>query len=153
MHNITNPAEEAQVDFGYAGLVADIDSKIKNSWVFCMELTYSNKSYYETVFRQDVRTFLSCHINAFRYFGGVPKTVKIDNIKSAILKASFYEPEYQKEYLRFANYYGFAPIPCRIYTPTDKASVETQVGYVKNNFFKGRKFVNISDCNLQLPGG
>lgn len=151
MHNPTIPAEEAQVDFGYAGLLRDIiDEKLHKSWIFCMELVHSNKSYYEIVFNQDVKTFLKCHINAFRYFCGVPKTVKIDNLKSAILKASFYETEYQKEYINFANYYGFKPIPCRIATPTDKASVECGIKYVKNNFLKAREFENIVDANKQL---
>ena len=57
---------------------------------------------------------------------------------------------YQKEYLNFANYYGFKPIPCRIYTPTDKAMIESSVKYVKNGFLKGRTFKEIFDANTQL---
>jgi len=91
-----------------------------------------------------------CHIKAFHFFGGVPKTIKIDNLKSAILKANFYEPVYQKEYLNFANYYGFKPIPCRVATPTDKAMIESSVKYVKNGFLKGRTFKEIFDANTQL---
>lgn len=150
MYNVTVAGEESQVDFGYAGLIADTDGKFRKAWVFCFGLTHSKKYYYEIIFSQKVEDFLRCHINAFHFFGGVPKTIKIDNLKSAILKASFYEPVYQKEYLNFANYYGFNPLPCRIYTPTDKAMIESSVKYVKNGFLKGRIFKDISEANSQL---
>jgi transposase len=67
-----------------------------------MRLSYSRLDYYEKVYDQRVETFVRCHINAFRYFGGVPEYVKIDNLKAAILKAHFYEPIYQRLYKDFA---------------------------------------------------
>lgn len=45
--------------------------------------------YCKIVFDQEVKNFIRCHEDAFRYFGGVPKTVKIDNLKAAILEATF----------------------------------------------------------------
>jgi transposase len=146
----TVPGQEAQVDFGYIGKIPDENKKLRKAWVFCFTLSHSRKSYFEVVFSQKVKTFLQCHINAFHYFGGVPKTIKIDNLKSAILNANFYEPEYQKEYINLANWYNFSPIPCRIKTPTDKGKVESMVKYVKNNFFKGREFKDIDECNRKL---
>jgi transposase len=44
------------------------------------------------VYDQRVETFISCHINAFEYFRGIPEVVKIDNLKAAVLEANFYEP-------------------------------------------------------------
>src|SRR3989338_2625306 len=146
------PGEEGQVDFGYVGRVVKEDGKLKKAWVFSMGLSYSRHRYYETVFSQSVKIFLKCHINALKFFGGVPKTIKIDNLKSAILSASFYEPDYQQEYLRFAKHYGFAPIPCRIATPTDKGKAESNIKYVKGNFFKGRIFESLEICNEKLIG-
>ena len=61
-----------------------------------MVLSYSRFMYAEIVFDQSVKTFILCHLNAFRYFGGVPYNVKIDNLKAAILKADFYEPLYKE---------------------------------------------------------
>nr|WP_207751262.1 IS21 family transposase [Anaeromonas frigoriresistens] len=140
MVNTTLPGEEAQVDFGYVGKIPNPSGDIKKAWVFCMILSYSRLMYCEIVFNQEVRTFIKCHENAFRYFGGVTETVKIDNLKAAILEANFYEPIYQREYEAFNKYYGFLSIPCRVRTPTDKAKIESGVKYVKNNFFKGRSF-------------
>ncbi len=71
---------------------------------------------------------------------GVPETVKIDNLKAAIVEADFYEPTVQRTYAAFAEHYGFLQNPCRVYTPTDKGKVESNVKYVKNNCFKGREF-------------
>lgn len=85
-----------------------------------------------------------------KFFGGVPKDVRIDNLKSAILKASFYEPIYQINYKQFADYYKFSPIPCRIYRPNDKGKVESGIKFVKGNFFKGRTFVSGADLERKL---
>ena len=115
-----------------------------------MRLSYSRLDYYEKVYDQKVETFINCHINAFHYFKGVPETVKIDNLKAAILEANFYEPIFQSQYKNFSNHYGFKPLPCRVYTPNDKGKVESGIKYIKNNFFIGRKFKNENDLNYQL---
>ena len=99
---------------------------------------------------QSVRTFIRCHAEAFRYFGGVPQTVKIDCLKAAIMEADFYEPTVQRTYAAFADYYGFLPNPCRVYTPTDKGKVESNVKYVKENCFKGRDFKDLEDAKKFL---
>ena len=89
---ISNPGEEAQVDFGYVGRFL-INNSIKSCYVFCMTLSHSRYAYYEMVTDQTTTTFIKCHINAFEFFGGTTATVKIDNLKAAVLKASFYEPK------------------------------------------------------------
>lgn len=146
----TMPGEEAQVDFGYVGLTSYDGSKKRRTWVFNMRLSYSRLDYYEKVYDQRVETFINCHINAFRYFGGVPQYVKIDNLKAAILEANFYAPIYQQLYKRFAFHYGFRPIPCRVRKPNDKGKVESGIKYVKRNFFSGRNFKDEDDLNTQL---
>ena len=146
----TKPAEEAQVDFGYVGYTLDNSGKRRKTWVFNMRLSYSRLDYFEKVYDQKVETFINCHINAFNYFKGVPETIKIDNLKAAILEANFYEPIFQEQYKNFANHYGFKPLPCRVYTPNDKGKVESGIKYIKTNFFLGRKFTNEDDLNRQL---
>lgn len=146
----TEPGQEAQVDFGYAGRLPDNNGKLRKTWIFNMRLSYSRYDYYEKVYDQKVETFIQCHINAFEFFGGVPDSVRIDNLKAAILEANFYEPIYQKVYQDFANYYGFKSIPCKINSPNHKGKVESGVKYVKGNFFKGRSFTSGRDCDNQL---
>ncbi len=146
----TEPGEEAQVDFGYVGFTLDSAGKKRKTWIFNMRLSYSRKDYYQKVYDQRVETFIECHIKAFKYFGGMPKNVKIDNLKAAILEANFYEPVYQRLYKSFAEYYGFNPMPCRIYSPNDKGKVESGVKYVKMNFFSGRTFKDSDDLDRRL---
>lgn len=137
---ISPPGEEAQVDFGYAGYFYDSKKK-KNvkCWIFCMVLSYSRYGYYELVQSQDVKTFLKCHINAFNFFKGVPKVVKIDNLKSGVLRSNFYEPEIQREYAEMLRYYGSSPIACKVRYPQEKGKVESGVKYAKGNFLKSLK--------------
>lgn len=138
----TKAGEEAQIDFGYVGLQLDSQGKRRKAWVFNMRLCYSRLDYYEIVFDQRVETFIKAHIHAFRYFGGVPQVVKIDNLKAAILEANFYEETYQKFYKAFADYYGCAVLPCRVASPQEKGKVEAGIKFVKRNFFAGRTFIN-----------
>lgn len=146
----TKPGEEAQVDFGYVGLTPDNFGKKRKTWVFNMRLSYSRYDYYEKVYDQKVETFIQCHINAFRFYNGCPEYIKIDNLKAAILEANFYEPTYQRLYKQFAGYHGVKIIPCRVREPQEKGKTESGIKYVKNNFFKGRKFVNGDDVDRQL---
>lgn len=146
----TRAGEEAQVDFGYIGILPDSQGKKRKAWIFNMRLSYSRLDHYEVVFDQKVETFIECHINAFRYFGGVPEVVKVDNLKAAILEANFYEPVHQEVYKKFSDYYGFGAIPCRIRSPQEKGKVESGIKYVKNNFFAGRKFGSNQEVRSKL---
>lgn len=139
------PGEEAQVDYGYVGTIK-VDGKPRKAWVFIMSLSYSRYMYVSIVFDQSVKSFIQSHIDAFHFFGGVPETIKIDNLKAGVVEADFYEPVLQRTYASFAAHYGFYAQPCRIYTPTDKGKVESNVKYVKDNCFKGRDFQDIKDA-------
>lgn len=132
----SDPGEEAQVDFGYLGYFRQGDQSFK-VWVFCMVLSHSRYAYYEVVRDQRVPTFIQAHLHAFEYFGGVPRTVKIDNLKAGVLEASFYEPVIQKQYAEFLNHYQSQALTARIGRGQDKGKVESGVKYVKNNFVKG----------------
>jgi transposase len=148
---LSPPGEEAQVDFGYAGYFYDDDLKRRiKIWVFCMVLSNSRKSYYEFVTRQDIPTFLRCHINAFEYFGGATRVVKLDNLKSGVLQPNFYEPLAQEEYAGMLRYYGSSPFICRVKTPEEKGKIESGVKYVKRNFLKGLKTNNLREAKEQL---
>jgi transposase len=146
----TEAGEEAQVDFGDIGKKLDANGKLRKVYVFNMRLSYSRFDYYEVVFDQTVETWIQCHINAFRYFGGVPKIIKLDNLKSGIVNANFYEPIYQKEYKRMADHYNCLLSPCRPYQPQEKGKVESGIKYVKNNFFAGREFHSFQEMSRHL---
>lgn len=146
------PAEEAQVDFGYAGEMRDLKSgKWRKSWAFVMTLSWSRHQYVEFVFDQQVATWLQCHRHAFDYFGGVPQRVVIDNLKSAILRATQDDPLVQHAYRECAMHYGFLIAPCRVRTPQHKGKVEQGgVHYMARNFLGGREATDIAQANRDV---
>lgn len=146
---ITPPGFEGQVDFGYAGYFIKDGKKIK-CWIFNMRLSYSRYDYYEIVEKEDVNTFINCHIHAFEFFGGTPETVKIDNLKSGVLSANFYEPSIQIYYANMLKHYGSNPITCKINNPREKGKVESGIKYVKNNFLKGLKSKDYYEAKSSL---
>ena len=132
----TRPGEEAQVDFGYAGKMIDPEtSELRRTWAFVMTFSWSRHQYVEFVFDQKVETWLRLHRNALSFFGGTPERVVIDNLKAAIVRACWDDPQVQQSYRECAEHYGFLIAPCRPATPRHKGKVEKGgVHYVKRNF-------------------
>ncbi len=146
------PGEEAQVDFGYAGHMIDpLTVHPRRTWAFVMTLAWSRHQYVEFVFDQKVETWLRLHRNAFQWFGGVSRRVVIDNLKAAIVKALWDEPQVQQSYRDCAEHYGFLIAPCRPYTPQHKGKVEQGgVHYVKRNFLGGRTPTPLAQANQEV---
>jgi len=148
----TKPGEEAQVDFGYAGLMIDPSTgKLRKTWAFVMTLAWSRHQYVEFVWDQKIATFLHCFRNAWEFFGGVTGRVRIDNLKTAILKAVFDDPQVQQSFRECAEHYGFLIAPCRVATPEHKGKVEQGgVHYVCRNFLGGREPTPITQANRDV---
>jgi hypothetical protein len=107
----------------------------------------------EFVFDQKVGTWLECHRHAFEFFGGVPQRVVIDNLKAAILRACWDDPQVQQSYRECAEHYGFLIAPNRPRTPEHKGKVEQGgVHYVKRNFLGGREPTRITQANQDVRG-
>ena len=132
-----DPGECGQVDWGSAGLVQVGNTQRRLSF-FVMVLAYSRMMYVEFVLSEAQDQFLRCHERAFEYFGGVPKSVMIDNLKAGVLSHPLGEkPNFHPKYIDFANHYGFEISACNVRAPNEKGRVENGVGYVKKNFLNG----------------
>lgn len=146
-----DPGSEAQVDFGSVGKRLDpTTGRMRPAWTFVMTLSFSRHQYSETVFDQKVDTWLALHVRAFEWFGGVPRRIVPDNLKAAIVRASFDDPEVQRSYRELAEHYGFLIAPCRPRTPEHKGKVESGVHYVKRNALAGREFPSLDAENAYL---
>ncbi len=143
------PGREAQVDFSHGPLIGDGLRK-RRSWLFKMTLSFSRHAYEELVYAQDVETFLRCHEHAFAFFGGIPELVKIDNLKSGVLRAHLYEPILNPVYLAFSEWNGFVINPCDPYQPQQKGRVERDIAYTQSNALKGRKLKSLEEGNQLL---
>jgi transposase len=144
------PGEEVQVDFGSGAPVRNEQGRRRRPHVFRIILSYSRKAYSEAVWRQDAETFIRCLENAFRSFGGVPATICPDNLKAAVTKADWFDPELNPKIESFCRHYGTVLLPTRPRTPEHKGKVESGVKYVKNNALKGRVFKSLTEQNALL---
>jgi transposase len=144
------PGEELQVDFGTGPVLVGEDAKRRRTSIFRLVLSYSRKAYSEAVLRQDTETFIRCLENGFRAFDGVSLTINLDNLKAAVLKADWADPQLNPKLADFARHYGTTVLPCLPRTPEHKGKVESSVKYVKGNALAGRKFGSLAELNRHL---
>lgn len=141
--------EEAQVDYGFVGLMLDpISNKMKKTQAFIMTLSYSRYRYVEFVFKQDAATWVQCHINAFNFFGGVPKSIILDNLKAGVVDADIYDPTINKNYAELERFYNFIADPAKVRTPEHKGRVERTVLIVKQQLIAGMVYKDINEANV-----
>lgn len=121
MHIKHKPGEQIEVD--WAGQTAKIiDRETGESilaYVFVAVLTCSGYAYVKAFMSQDQESWINAHIGAFNFFGGITRTIVIDNLKTGIEKPDWYSPVINKTYHEMAEYYGTAIMPARVYHPKD----------------------------------
>lgn len=131
------PGENAQVDWGSFGAVPVGNTRRQLSF-FVMVLSYSRLMYVEFTLSQKQEHFLQCHENAFLYFGGIPRKIMIDNLKTGVLEHKRGEPPIlNPRYADYARHCGFEVVACNPREPQEKGRVENGVGYIKKNFLQG----------------
>ena len=139
------PGAEAQVDFFYAGRWFDPEAgRERKVYMFLMTLSHSRHAFLYPVLAEDSDAWLAGHIEAFTFFGGVPKRIVPDNLSAGILKADRYDPRLNRAYGELARYYGCVIDPSRVAHPKDKPRVERNVAYARDSFFAGRTFASLA---------
>lgn len=144
------PGFEAQVDFGMGAPVIALAGRRRKTHVIRVILSHSRRGYSEAVFTQSTDDFIQCLENAFEHFGGVPRTIVIDNLKAGVLKADWFDPELNPKLEEFCRHYGTTVLPTKPRTPRHKGKVERGVAYVKDNALKGRSFTSLAEQNAHL---
>jgi transposase len=132
----TVAGQDMEVDFGYLGITYDpIGRRNRKTWLFSGRLRHSRLAWREPVFEQKGYVFFQCHMHAFEYFGGIPVSVIPDNLKAAVMKASWEDPLVNRSYRQLAEHYGFLISVCPPRRPRAKGGVENDIKYVKHNFW------------------
>ncbi len=144
----TLPGEQAQVDWGHFGYMMVGQAK-RPLMAFVMVLSYSRKIYLHFYLNQRTENFLRGHENAFQAFGGVPRVLLYDNLKSAVLERQGDAIRFNPTLLAFAAHYHFEPRPCAVYRGNEKGRVERAIRYVRDNFFAARTYRDLDDLNVQ----
>jgi transposase len=107
----------------------------------------------EAVWSQKLPDWITAHVRAFAYFGGVARQTVSDNLKAGITKASFHEPIVNRTYADMARHYRTAIIPARPYKPRDKAKVGVGVQVVGRWILarlRHRRFFSLADLNAAI---
>jgi transposase len=144
------PGEEVQIDFGYLGSWQDPKRGKKcRLWAFAMILSFSRHMFVRVVTQMDQREWLTCHILAFEFFGGVPLRIIPDNLKTGILKADLYDPQFNPGYAELAHHYETIIDPARSGKPKDKPRIERMIPYIRDSFWSDRSFNSQEEINRQ----
>ena len=147
----SEPGEEGQVDFFRGAPTLHPDTgQWRRPWVFRMTLGCSRHGYEEAVWDQKLDTFLRLHERAFNDLGGVPRVIRHDNLKAAVVRACLFDPDVNPVYAAFAEHWGFTPLPTRPRNPRENGKQERSGGYVKDNALKGRRFDSLAKQNAHL---
>jgi transposase len=142
----TLPGEYAQVDWGHAGTIR-IGNRTWRLSCFAMVLSHSRMLYLEFTLSQKLEDFMRCHVNAFAFFGGVPKRINYDNLKSVVLSRVGRDIRFHPRFMDFAGYYLFEPVPCNVRAAWEKRKVESAIKYVRSAFLAGRTITSWSGLN------
>lgn len=145
----TEAGYQAQVDWKICEYI-DLNGEVRKIPVFAMVLGYSRAMYIEFTKRCDIHSFLRCLMNGLEYFGGVPKTMLTDQMKTVILgMGDDRKPRWHPLFEDFAAAIGLIPKVCRVRRPQTKGKVERSVQFIEQSFMPGRSFTDLGDLNRQ----
>lgn len=144
----TSPGEQGQCDWAHCGTVR-IGKVLRKLSAFVMVLSYSRMIYVEFTLSQCLEDFIQCHINAFRFFNGIPKKILYDNLKQVVLWRSGADIRFNPRFMEFSGVFGFEPVPCNVARGNEKGKVENGIYFLRVNFLAGREPV-WPDINLDV---
>ena len=130
-----------------------VTGAVSTAEIFVAVLGTSSLTYAEATWTQTLPDWIGAHVRMFQFWGVVPRLLVPDNLKSAIHKASFYDPEVNRSYGAMASHYGVGILPARPKRPRDKAAVEAGVRFAQS-YILGRlrnvTFFSLAECNAAI---
>ena len=149
------PGHEVFIDFAGTkiGIVDRETGEVWKAEVFVSVLPFSLYTYVEACRSQKREDLIGCLNNMMRFYGGVPKAIVSDNLKSAVSRSSKYEPEINRSLKDFARHYDCVINPTRAYRPQDKALVENAVQLSYQRIFyplREMTFFSLRDLNREI---
>lgn len=145
----TAPGEQMQMDWKEVGFVT-IDGKRRKLSLFVVILGYSRMKYAWFTFTQDQEHVMEGLLRAFDYFGGRPRSILFDNMKTVVHGRDQGRVIWNERFYAFATHYGFVPKACRPYRAQTKGKVERAIQYIQNHFLQGRDMTSLDTLNNQL---
>lgn len=155
MHIERKPGDELFVDWAGTKMeVLDaVTGEIFPAHIFVSALGKSGYPYVEAFDSEKQENWITAHIHAFEYIGGVPRQLVPDNLKTGIKKPCNYDPAINKTYQELAEHYGCAIVPARLKKPRDKSPVEGTVGDISTWIIaalRKMKFFSFRELNIYI---
>jgi transposase len=144
-----DPGEQAQVDWGSFGSLR-IGRSVRPLSAFAMVLSWSRALYVDFSLDMKMETFCAMHRRALEFFGGVPRRVLYDNLKTVVLHHAGSTVQFNPRFMDFAGHYLFEPVAAPVRYPEAKGKVESAIKYIRHSFFYGRQFSSLADLRAQL---
>lgn len=144
----TLPGEQGQVDWAHFGKYR-VGAATRVLWAFVMVLSYSRQVYLRFFWGSAMPQFLRGHVSAFESFGGVPRVLLYDNLKSAVIERRGDAIRFNERLLELSAHYHFEARPVAPARGNEKGRVERAIRYVRDNFFAARSWRDLDHLNEQ----
>jgi transposase len=144
----TLPGEQAQVDWGHFGKIR-IGLASRVLWAFVMVLSWCRQIFLRFYLSAAMPSFVRGHVEAFDFFGGVPRVLLYDNLKSAVLERAGDAIRFHPTLLELSAHYHYLPRPVAPARGNQKGRVERAIRYIRDNFFAARTFTDLDELNAQ----
>ncbi len=143
----TKPGEQMQIDWGE--FLFEQDGQLRKLYGFIAVLSYSRMRFVCFTKRCDTPSLIRCLMQACEYFDGLPVALLTDRMKSVLLQMDGATPLWNSQFADFLAAVGVTARVCRPYTPQTKGKIERSIGVVKQSFWPGVRFTDITDLNHQ----
>ncbi len=139
------PGEVAEMDIGRLGYICDPESGRRHTvWTLMVVVTYSRHCFVWPTHSQKLEEVIAGLSGAWKFFGGIPKYLVVDNFPAAVVGADALHPRLTRGFLEYSRHRGFITDPARVRHPRDKSHVERDIQYVREHFFKGGDFRDLA---------
>ena len=152
MHINRKPGEILEVDWAgnTAAIIDNTTGKIIDAYIFVASLACSSYAYVEAFTSMEMESWITAHVNAYKFFGGVSRILVPDNLKTGVDRVSWYTPVINKTYHEMAEHYETAVIPARVRRPKDKPNAEGTVGIISTWIIaalRSQEFFSLRELN------
>jgi len=153
LYNERKAGELLEVDWMGDVLPCVVDTatgELTAAHFFVTVLGYSHYPYVEAFPNEQEASWITAHVNALSYYGGVPRVIVPDNCRTAVKTPKYYEPIINSAYWELARHYEVAIVPARSRKPKDKAAVEKAVGWLETwllGKLRKQRFFSFAELN------